>query len=91
MSEVVQDISALSQISADDPPIFMTYGMTPDDPVPKNPDRARGWKIHHVNFGFALKEEMDRLGIESHVVYPGSEVAYHSLEDFLIAKLTDGE
>jgi len=87
-SEVVQDVSALSLISKDDPPIFMTYGMAPDDPIPEESDNPQGWKIHHVNFGFALKKEMDALGIESHVGYPGSESSYRSLEDFLVNKLT---
>lgn len=88
LGEIVQDVSALSLISADDPPIFMSYGMSPDDPIPEESDNAQGWKVHHVHFGFALKKEMDALGIESHVVYPGAEWTYDSLEDFLIDKLT---
>ena len=87
--EVVRDVSALSLISKGDPPIFMTYGMSPEDPVPDDSDKAQGWKVHHVNFGFALKKEMDALSIESHVVYPGIEAAYDSLEDFLIGQLTN--
>jgi acetyl esterase/lipase len=66
-----EDVSALSLISRDDPPILMRYAMRPDDPVPDDSERAQGWKVHHVRFGMALKERMDALGIESHVVYPG--------------------
>ena len=68
---IVADISAMSLISADDPPIHMQYGQRPDDPVPADPRRARGWKIHHVMFGVKLKEEMDELGVEASLQYPG--------------------
>lgn len=83
---IVRDISALSLISKDDPPIFMSYGMKPDDPVPTG-DRAQGWKVHHVIFGIKLKEKMDELGVEAHLQYPGQRLEYPSREAFLIAKL----
>ena len=86
--EKVAEISALSLISEDDPPIYMTYQMAPDDPVPDDPQRAGGWKIHHVAFGAALKEKMDELGVEAGLNYPGARPAYRSLAHFLIAKLT---
>lgn len=86
--KIIADISALSLISRDDPPIFMTYGMSPDAPIPTNPRRAQGWKVHHVQFGIALKKEMDRLGIEADLQYPGAKTRYRSVADFLIKKLT---
>ncbi len=87
--KIVSDVSALSLISSDDPPILMSYGMGPDEPVPDDPDRARGWKIHHVIFGIKLKEVMDNLGIEADLHYPGVEsTMYPSREDFFIDKLT---
>ena len=64
IGEIVKEISALSLITADDPPIHMSYGMAPDDPVPTDPKRANGWKVHHVMFGVKLKEQMDKLGID---------------------------
>jgi carboxylesterase type B len=67
-----EEISALSLISRDDPQILMRYSMRPDDPVPDDSERARGWKVHHVRFRIALKERMDALGIESQLVYPGA-------------------
>ena len=85
------DISALSLISKDDPPIFMTYSMAPDAKIPSDPRRARGWKVHHVAFGIALKKKMDDLGIEAHLKYPGVRTAYPSIASFFIAKLTGGE
>jgi hypothetical protein len=88
VAKTIEEISALSLISKDDPPIFMRYNMKPDDPVPTGA-RARGWKVHHVVFGVKLKEEMDALGVEAHLQYPGVQTRYGSREQFLIAKLTD--
>jgi acetyl esterase len=88
----VADVSALSLISKDDVPIFMTYGMKPDDPVPDDARRARGWKVHHVVFGVKLKEKMDALGIEADLKYPGARTTYRSVSHFFIEKLTkDGK
>jgi hypothetical protein len=87
LKEIVKDISALSLITSDDPPIFMSYGMKPDAPIPSDPKRARGWKVHHVIFGIKLKEKMDRLGIEADLKYPGARTKYRSPAAFLIAKL----
>ena len=84
---IIADISALSIISADDPPIYMQYGQKPDDPVPSDPKRARGWKIHHVMFGIKLKERMDELGVEANLQHPGRDTSYGTREKFFIAKL----
>jgi len=86
--DAVQDVSALSLVSADDPPIFMSYGMAPDDPVPE--ERAQGWKVHHVVFGVKLKEKMDALGVEAVLRHPGVEPSYGSATPFLIRKLRPG-
>jgi acetyl esterase/lipase len=87
LKEVVKDISALSLITADDPPIFMSYGMKPDAPIPSDTKRVRGWKVHHVIFGIKLKEKMDQLGVEANLKYPGAQTKYESPADFLISKL----
>ncbi len=84
---IVADVSALSIISADDPPIHMQYGQRPTDPVPTDPAKANGWKVHHVTFGIKLKEKMDELGVEANLKHPGRETAYESREDFFIKKL----
>jgi acetyl esterase len=84
---LVEDISALSLISADDVPIFMSYGMKPDDRVPTEASRAQGWKVHHVMFGIKLKEKMDELGLEADLKYPGAKTTYRSDADFFIRKL----
>lgn len=82
-------VSALDLISADDPPIFMTYKMAPGDPVPEDPKKARGWKVHHVIFGAKLKEKTDALGVEAYLHYPGAETKYDSIAQFFIKKLTN--
>ena len=87
LDKIVEDISALSLISADDPPIFMTYGMKPDDPIPADPARVQGWKVHHVMFGVKLKEKMDELGVESDLKYPDAQTTYQAIAGFLIKKL----
>lgn len=86
-AKIVNEISALSLIGKDDPPIFMSYGMKPDDPVPTG-DKASGWKVHHVIFGIKLKEKMDALGVEADLQYPGARTKYGSRERFLIEMLT---
>ena len=79
--------SALSIVSADDPPIFMSYGMTPTAKPPTDKGRIRGWLIHHVNLGIALKEKTDALKLEAHLKYPGAEIKYQSQVDFFVDKL----
>jgi len=87
LRKIVKDISALSLITSDDPPIFMSYGMRPDAPVPDDPSRAQGWKVHHVTFGVKLKEKMDELGVEADLKYPEARTTYRSSADFFIRKL----
>jgi len=80
-------VSALTLVSQDDPPLFMSYGMAPGDPVPEDPAKAQSWKVHHVIFGVKLKEEMDKLGIEADLKYPGAKTRYSSIPAFFKAKL----
>ena len=79
--------SALSLISADDPPIFMSYFMSPTAKPPTETERIRGWVIHHVNFGLTLKEKTDALEVEAHLKYPGTETPYSSQIEFFVDKL----
>ena len=75
---LIRDIAALELLSEDDPPIFMQYGMAPDAPEPNNPDRVQGWRVHHVNFGVALLERANELGVPAHLKFPGADVAFES-------------
>jgi hypothetical protein len=79
--------SALTLISEDDPPIFMSYGMAPSAKPPENKTRLRGWLIHHVHLGIALKEKADALKLEAHLKYPGAKLKYPSQVEFLMDKL----
>ena len=79
--------SALNLVSEDDPPIFMSYGMAPSAKPPENKTRLRGWLIHHVNLGIALKEKTDTLKLEAHLKYPGADLKYPTQNEFLIDKL----
>ncbi len=83
----VEEISALSIVSSDDPPIFMSYSMEPDAAIPSDPKKARGWKIHHVVFGIKLKEKMEKLGVEADLKYPDADSKYNGNVDFLKSKL----
>ncbi len=87
--EIAARHSALDIVSADDPPIFMSYGMSPTEKLPSDPKRVRGWLIHHVNLGVALKERTDALQLEGHLKYPGSKTEYDSLVEFLVNKLVE--
>ncbi len=81
--------SALDIISADDPPIFMSYGMSPSAELPSDRKKVRGWLIHHVNLGIALKEKTDALNLEAHLMYPGAKPRYKSLVEFFVDKLLE--
>lgn len=54
--------SAITFLTREDPPLYMTYGEP--DVVPP-PDAKPGQFIHHPNFGRQLKAKMDELGIEN--------------------------
>ena len=88
-NEIASRHSALSIVSKDDPPIFMSYGMPPTAKPPTNKTRVRGWLVHHVNLGIALKEKTDALKLEAHLKYPGAELKYPSQIEFFVDKLSD--
>ena len=87
-NEIAARHAALNIVSADDPPIFMSYGMAPDAELPSDPKRVRGWLIHHVNLGIALKEKTDEMKLEAHLNYPGATTEYASLVEFFQDKLS---
>ena len=55
-NDTAKRYSALDIVSADDPPIFMSYGMSPTDKAPTDRNKLRGWLIHHVSLGIASKK-----------------------------------
>lgn len=87
LSAKIREVSIINHITPDDPPVYMSYGMAPDARIPEDPKKAQGWKIHHVNFGIALQEKLNAVGVESTLDYPGAEARYRSVVDFMIDKL----
>lgn len=81
------EISIISHISSDDPPTFMSYGMNPDDAIPSDPRRARGWSIHHVNFGIAMEAKLRREGVDVFLKYPQAKLPFANDVAFLIHHL----
>ena len=71
-------------VSADDLPIFMSYWSSPGSKPPSDPRKLRGWLIHHVNLGIALKEKTDAINHEAHLKYPGANCKYNSLVEFFV-------
>jgi len=88
-NEIAARHAAMNIVSADDPPLFMSYGSSPDSKPPTDPTRLRGWLIHHVNLGIALKKKTDAIKHESHLKYSGSNCKYDSLVDFFVDKLLE--
>jgi len=59
--KLYEEASAITYVSAGDPPVFMFYNEA-KGPLP--PDARPGQGIHHPKFGDALKEKLDPLKIE---------------------------
>ena len=84
---LIKEMSIINHISSDDPPTFMSYGMNPDDPIPSDPKRARGWSIHHVKFGMVMAEQLDQNGVEVFLKYPQADLPFDNDVAFLIHHL----
>lgn len=66
MQKLYDESSAITHLTADDPPLYMIYS-EPDIVPPA--DSPPGKFIHHPNFGKQLKREMDQLGIENTYIH----------------------
>jgi acetyl esterase len=55
-------VSSINHLTKDDAPAQLIYASKLDTPI-----TSQGIGIHHPKFGQALKERMDKLGIECHV------------------------
>ncbi|MBC8875366.1 MAG: alpha/beta hydrolase fold domain-containing protein [Planctomycetes bacterium] len=60
--KLFEEVSALPHLTKDDVPAALFYASKMDTPITN-----QGIGIHHPKFGKALKEEMDKLGIECEV------------------------
>jgi acetyl esterase/lipase len=63
-----EQASPITYLTADDPPAFLNYGL-PNEPVTEK--TPLDVMLHHPRFGIALKERMDKVGIECIVQYEG--------------------
>jgi len=78
------EFSPYTHLTADDPPLLMTYGnnMT-------LPSEDAGHGIHHPVYGVKMKEKADRAGHETHLLIEGVSESdkYASAEEFVLAML----
>jgi len=79
-----KEFSPYNHLTADDPPLFMTYGndMT-------LPSKNAGHGIHHPVYGVKMKEKADALKHECHLLISGVSKSekYTSSNQFLMDKL----
>jgi len=88
-----EDGSAVTHLTADDPPVLLFYSRSNTPPPPGDLEFA----THHPRFGYFLKEKMDKLGIECVVKtkddYEGKPPGQpqRDIADFLIKHFPVGE
>ncbi len=70
IQKLYDEAAAITHLTKDDPPLYMTY--SEPDIVPP-PDAKPGQFIHHPNFGRQLKAKMDELGIENVFINGGGK------------------
>jgi hypothetical protein len=74
--------SPWEHVSADDPPIYLTYWSPPAlGKEEKDP-------THTANFGFKLQEKLRTVQVPCELVYPGApDVRHPTMAEFLIERL----
>jgi acetyl esterase/lipase len=79
----IREYSPWEWVTADDPPVFLSYATRPAM------GRPQLFPAHSANFGVGLRNKLRSVGIETHLVYPGSpDVAFRHPHEFVIARLT---
>jgi len=88
VKKLIEESSAISHATADDPPTFLIYGGTLDNlPLPK--DASQGLLIHHPYFGKVLKDKLDELGVECEFRYGRARPSAAEIAEFLDKHLGD--
>jgi acetyl esterase len=64
--KLYDEAAPVTHLTKDDPPALLTYSL-PDEKVTNTSNL--NLVVHHPRFGIALKERMDKLGIECVVIY----------------------
>ena len=86
IQKLVAEASAINHATKDDPPIFLMYGgELSRTPLPEN--ISVDISIHHPKFGLLLKEKLDKLGVECHLLYKGKKGETISPATFLFRHL----
>jgi hypothetical protein len=82
--ELYVEFSPYNHLTADDPPLLMTYGNNM-----KLPSEDAGHGIHHPVYGVKMKEKADKCGHECHLLIKGVSESdkYASSNEFLMDKL----
>lgn len=78
----IAEYSPYAHVSADDPPIYLSYDIAPDvGHKQENP-------THSANFGVKLQERCREAGVECELVYPGiADVKHATAQQYLLEKL----
>lgn len=81
------EFSPYNHMSKGDPPLFMSYGG--DLTIPS---KDAGHGIHHPVYGLKMKEKADEVGVECHLLIPGTSKSekYPNANAFLMDKLLSG-
>jgi acetyl esterase/lipase len=78
----IDEYSPWALVTADDPPVFLSYVTPPD--MGKVGIESK----HSANFGIGLQQRMRSVGVECQVAYPGATgVEFREPHEFLIARL----
>jgi len=86
VKKLMTDASAITHLTKDDVPVFMTYNA---GDVPVDDKSGPDLWVHHARLGLKLKEAMDKLGLECHVTWKGNpSEKYQDLHAFLRAKVS---
>lgn len=80
----IKEYSPIEHVTADDPPIYMTYTSAPGiGQVQKDP-------THTANYGVKLQEKCRALGVPCELYYPGAtETKCATAHEYLIIKLKE--
>lgn len=89
IQDLIRELSPITHLSPDDPPIYMKYYMALDSPIPVDKPKRKPWALHHVIFGYTLHARMMALNIESDLNCPGEQPKLKSISEFFISKLSD--
>ena len=74
--------SPFEHVSADDPPIYLSYAAAPALGQPQRDP------THTANYGVKFQEKLRSVGVPCEFVYPGApDVKHPSMSSFLIEKL----